>query len=56
MNISPVEELFTVFNETALIIQEELEYTYLESLALTGENIFQEAILQEELSELSKKD
>ncbi|MEK4825407.1 class I SAM-dependent methyltransferase [Niallia sp. FSL W8-0951] len=55
MNISPVEELFTVFNETALIIQEELEYTYLESLALTGENIFQEAILQEELSELSKK-
>lgn len=55
MNISPVEELFTVFNETALIIQEELEYTYLESLALTGENIFQSAILQEELSELSKK-
>lgn len=55
MNISPVEELFTVFNETALIIQEELEYTYLESLALTGENIFQAAILQEELSELSKK-
>jgi len=55
MNISPVEELFTVFNETALIIQEELEYTYLESLALSGENIFQEAILQEELSELSKK-
>ncbi|NRG34219.1 class I SAM-dependent methyltransferase, partial [Niallia circulans] len=34
---------------------EELEYTYLESLALTGEKIFQEAILQEELSELSKK-
>lgn len=55
MNISPVEELFTIFNETALIIQEELEYTYLESLALSGENIFQEAILQEELSELSKK-
>jgi site-specific DNA-methyltransferase (adenine-specific) len=55
MNISPVEELFTVFNETALIIQEELEYTYLESLALTGENIFQAAILQEELSEVSKK-
>ena len=55
MNISPVEELFTVFNETALIIQEELEYTYLESLALSGVNIFQEAILQEELSELSKK-
>ncbi|KAB7667991.1 class I SAM-dependent methyltransferase [Bacillus sp. B1-b2] len=55
MQISPVEELFTVFNETALIIQEELEYSYLEALALTGENIFQEAILQEELSELNKK-
>ncbi|HWJ79296.1 MAG TPA: class I SAM-dependent methyltransferase [Niallia sp.] len=55
MKESPVEELFTVFNETAIIIQEELEYSFLEALALTGENIFQGAILQEELSELNKK-
>lgn len=55
MKITPVEDLFTVFNETALVIQEELSCTYLEALAETGENIFQENILQEELSELSEK-
>lgn len=55
MKTTPVEELFTVFNETALIIQEELLCTYLEALAETGENIFQETILQEELSELTVK-
>lgn len=40
MNISPVEELFTLFNETALILQEELACSYLEALAETGENLF----------------
>ncbi|MED4037594.1 class I SAM-dependent methyltransferase [Niallia taxi] len=55
MTISPVEQLFTVFNETASLLQEELQCTYLEALAETGENIFQEAILQDELSELTKK-
>lgn len=55
MDFSPVEKLFTLFNETALVIQEELECTYLEALAETGENIFQGSILQEELSELSVK-
>lgn len=55
MKISPVEDLFTVFNETALVIQEELSCTYLEALAETGENIFQESILQEELSEITLK-
>ena len=55
MNISPVEELFTLFNETALILQEELACSYLEALAETGENLFQGAILQEELSELTVK-
>lgn len=53
--ISPVEELFTVFNETALIIQEEISCTFLEALAETGENLFQGTILQEEMSELNKK-
>lgn len=55
MNISTVEDLFTIFNETALILQEELSCTYLEALAETGENIFQQSILQEELSEITVK-
>lgn len=55
MKISPVEQLFTIFNESAAVLQEELHCTYLEALAETGENIFQEAILQEEISEIAKK-
>ncbi|MEW9051744.1 MAG: class I SAM-dependent methyltransferase [Neobacillus sp.] len=55
MTISPVEQLFTLFNETAIVLQEELECTYLEALAETGENLFHGSILQEELSELSQK-
>ncbi|HEY2421120.1 MAG TPA: class I SAM-dependent methyltransferase [Neobacillus sp.] len=55
MNISPVEKLFTLFNETALVLQEELPYTYLDALADTGENLFHGSILQEELSELTVK-
>lgn len=53
--MTPVEELFTVINETATLIQEELDCTYLEALAETGENIFQQSVLQSELSELSIK-
>ncbi|WP_040207638.1 class I SAM-dependent methyltransferase [Neobacillus jeddahensis] len=55
MKISPVEQLFTLFNETALMLQEELACSYLEALAETGENLFQGAILQKELSELTVK-
>lgn len=55
MKVSPVEELFTIFNETAVLLQEELSCTYLEALAETGENIFQQSVLQEELSELTRK-
>jgi site-specific DNA-methyltransferase (adenine-specific) len=55
LTISPVEQLFTLFNETAIVLQEELECTYLEALAETGENLFHGSILQEELSELSQK-
>ncbi len=55
MEISPVEELFTLMNETALILQEELSCTYLDALAETGENIFQGSLLQEEVSEINKK-
>ena len=55
VKITPVEELFTVLNETATLLQEELNCSYLEALAETGENLFQESILQDELSELSAK-
>lgn len=53
MKITPVEDLFTILNETATIMQEELHSTYLEALAETGENLFHESILQDELSELT---
>lgn len=55
MKITPVEDLFTILNETAVIMQEELHCTYLEALAETGENLFHESILQDELSELTVK-
>ena len=55
MKISTVEELFTIINRTALLIQEEISCTYLEALAETGENLFQGTILQEELSDKNKK-
>jgi site-specific DNA-methyltransferase (adenine-specific) len=55
LKISPVEKLYTLFNETAVILQEEYPYTYLEALADTGENLFEGAVLQEDLSELSSR-
>ncbi|WML25306.1 class I SAM-dependent methyltransferase [Neobacillus sp. OS1-33] len=55
MKVSSVEQLFTLFNETALLLQEELNCTYLEALAETGENLFQGSILQDEVSELTEK-
>ncbi|RFB17809.1 class I SAM-dependent methyltransferase [Bacillus sp. HNG] len=53
--ISAIEKLFTVIDNTATLLKEELACTYLEAVAETGENLFQNTILQEELSELSKK-
>jgi site-specific DNA-methyltransferase (adenine-specific) len=55
MKIAPVEQLFTLFNETALVLQEELSCTYLEALAETGENLFHGSILQDEISEITEK-
>lgn len=55
MKISKVEELFTIINRTALVIQEEISCTYLEALTETGENLFQGTILQEELSDKNRK-
>lgn len=53
MKITPVEDLFSVINDTATLLQEELSITFLEALVETGENIFQQSVLQEDLSELT---
>ena len=55
MKTSPVEELFTVLNETATLLQEELNCSYLEALAETGENMFHQSVLQDTLSEWTVK-
>ncbi|MEK3890393.1 class I SAM-dependent methyltransferase [Bacillus sp. FSL K6-3431] len=53
--MTQIEILYTVFDETAEILQEELECTYLEALAATGENLFHEDIVQENINDLTKK-
>jgi site-specific DNA-methyltransferase (adenine-specific) len=56
MELGPVEILFQTLDETSNLLQKELDCTYLEALAETGENIFQAKILQEdELSEITLK-
>ncbi|KQL53298.1 hypothetical protein AN964_07215 [Heyndrickxia shackletonii] len=55
MKLESIEKIFNVLNETAEILQAELSCTYLEALAETGENIFHEDIMQEELSEIIRK-
>lgn len=55
MKTTPVEEFFTVINETAVLLQEELNISYIEALAETGENLFHQSVLQQELSELTVK-
>ncbi|TYR76954.1 class I SAM-dependent methyltransferase [Rossellomorea vietnamensis] len=55
MTVSPIENLFNVLDDTALILQEELSCTYLEAIAESGENLFHGDILQDELTELTKK-
>ncbi|WP_203361480.1 class I SAM-dependent methyltransferase [Bacillus sp. REN10] len=52
---SPIENLFKTFDETAAILQRELSCTYLDALAETAENLFQNEVLQEELSDEAKK-
>lgn len=55
MQQTPVETLFYMLDETATIIQESIHCSFLEALVETGENLFQETILQDELSEWTKK-
>lgn len=50
-----VEKLFTIFDQTSAILQEELACTYLEALAETGENLFHGEVLQDSVSEITKK-
>ena len=44
--LSKIENLFTVINETAELISNEAQITYIEAVAETGENIFHNSILQ----------
>ena len=55
MQQTPVETLFYMLEETAKIIQESKQCSFLEALVETGENLFQETILQDGLSEWTKK-
>lgn len=55
METSLVEELFTLFDETATIIEKERSITYLEALVETGENVFHQTIMQKNVSEATAK-
>ncbi|MCM3619452.1 class I SAM-dependent methyltransferase [Sutcliffiella horikoshii] len=55
MSITKLENTFTLFDSTAQILQEELDCTYLEALAETAENLFHGAVIQEEVSEVTKR-
>ncbi|MBS2970012.1 class I SAM-dependent methyltransferase [Metabacillus sp. KIGAM252] len=50
-----MEKLFTALNESSEQLAEELELSYVEAVAETGENLFHGDVLQDELSELAKK-
>ncbi|HDR7793441.1 TPA: class I SAM-dependent methyltransferase [Bacillus luti] len=49
--IKTMETLFSIFDSSTVILRKELDVTYLEALVETGDNLFEGAILQEELSE-----
>lgn len=55
MKFESIEKAFQLLDETANIIEQECNCTYLEALAYTAENIFQQAILQDDVSEMTKK-
>ncbi|MBM7660536.1 site-specific DNA-methyltransferase (adenine-specific) [Bacillus mesophilus] len=49
MTMTTMESWFTKVDQTASLIQEELEVSYLEAVYLTGVNLFEGVILQEEI-------
>lgn len=53
--MSDVETLFQVLDETSSLIQKENQLSYLEALAESGENLFQQAVLQNLPDETQKK-
>ncbi|NCU17013.1 class I SAM-dependent methyltransferase [Pallidibacillus pasinlerensis] len=55
MQRTDVEKLFQLFDETANLLANDLNCTYLEALAETGENIFHDKVLQEDVSEVTRK-
>jgi site-specific DNA-methyltransferase (adenine-specific) len=50
-----VEQLFSVFDESALLLGRALSITYLEALGETAENLFHGYVVQEELNEVDEK-
>ncbi|WAA10151.1 class I SAM-dependent methyltransferase [Fervidibacillus albus] len=55
MEVTPVERLFQLLDETTCLLEKELDCTYLDALIETGENVFQNHVLQSEVSEMTKK-
>jgi site-specific DNA-methyltransferase (adenine-specific) len=47
--VSNMEKWFKVVDQTASLIQTEIEVSYLEAVCLTGDNMFEGSILQEEI-------
>jgi site-specific DNA-methyltransferase (adenine-specific) len=52
-----VEQLFTVLDQTAVLLQEELQVSYLEATGFTADNLFEGQVMQEEIlhNELLRK-
>lgn len=55
MKFENIEKAFQLLDETAITLEQECNCTYLEALAETAENIFHNAVLQEEVSETTKR-
>lgn len=53
---SSMESLFYVLDQTTDMLQKALSCTYLEALAESADNLFQGMVLQEEISEKTKKE
>ncbi len=47
--MTKVETLFSILDESAIVLRKELDITYLEALVETGDNVFEGTILQEGL-------
>ncbi|WAA11684.1 class I SAM-dependent methyltransferase [Fervidibacillus halotolerans] len=55
MEVTTVERLFQTLDETASLLEKELDCTYLDALIETGENVFQNKVLQPDVSEMTVK-